>query len=59
MDKGALLHMGADVTEKALIDHYYEYRSTFQRPGPLDNATLHYLVVEQIRRKAKPAKPKG
>ncbi len=60
MDKGILMQLGADVSDQVLIDEYFEYRSTFGGlPGALDRATLHRLVVEQKRRQAKAAKPKG
>jgi hypothetical protein len=59
MDRGDLIQMGADLNDQTLIDEYFEYRETFGRPGVLDHATLHRLVVEQNRRKAKAAKPKG
>ena len=59
MDRGDLVQMGADLTDQILVDEYFEYRETFGRPGVLDHATLHRLVVEQKRRKAKAAKPKG
>lgn len=58
MDKGVLQHMGADLNEPELIEEYYEYRNTFGKPGIMDNATLHRLVVEQKRRQAKKAKGK-
>ena len=59
MDRGALVQLGADLNDQVMVDEYFEYRETFGRPGILDHATLHRLVVEQNRRQAKAAKPKG
>jgi hypothetical protein len=56
MDRGLLVAMKADVNEQALIDEYFEYRDTYGRPGLLNAATIHMLVVHQNRRKAKSAK---
>ena len=53
MDRAQLTGFGADVTDKRLIEEYFEYRDSFSVPGPMDRATLHRLAVEQKRRAKK------
>ena len=58
LDRGFLTLLGADLSETALIDEYYEYRSIFVGKGAMERANLYTLVVHQNRRKAKAKKDK-
>ena len=57
-DREGLLYYGADLKEPELVEEYFEYRDCTPKPGRLELATLHMLVVHQRRRKAKKAKGK-
>jgi hypothetical protein len=57
-DRPVLQGFGADVTELALIEEYFEYRDTYNKPGMLPGDTLLRLAVEQKRRLARKAKGK-
>lgn len=56
-DRGLLMLYGADLSEQALIDEYFEFRSLpNQGNGGLEPAILKTLAVSQNRRKAKASK---
>jgi hypothetical protein len=53
-DRGLLLLYGADLSEPALVDEYFEFRSLpNQGNGGLETAILKSLIVSQNKRKAK------
>jgi hypothetical protein len=53
-DLGLLRLYGADLTDRALVEEYFEYRNLpGQGPGNLDTAILKMLVVAQRKKSRK------